>query len=78
MSCYRNIWLGFGFIINPTLYTQKEQTNKQTNKQTNRQTNKQKRGYKWVRNVRFSENLAYFVFLKHPFRDTPFGLSIDE
>ena len=55
-----------------------KRTNKQTNKQTNRQTNKQKRGYKWVRNVRFSENLAYFVFLKHPFRDTPFGLSIDE
>ena len=45
---------------------------------TKKQTNKQKMGYKWVRNVRFSENLAYFVFLKHPFRDTPFGLIIDE
>ena len=26
------------------------------------------------RNVRFSENLARFVFLKHPFRDSPFCL----
>ena len=27
-----------------------------------------------VRNVRFSENLAYFVFFKHPFWDSPFCL----
>ena len=75
MTCYRNIWLGCEFIINPTLYTQKnKQTNKQTSKQTDRQTNKQKMGYKWARNVRFSENLAYFVFLKHPLRVHPLAL----
>ena len=34
--------------------------------------------YQWVRNVRFSENLACFVFLKHPFSDSPFYLIIDE
>ena len=28
--------------------------------------------YQGVRNVRFSENLAYFVFLKHPFWDSYF------
>ena len=27
-----------------------------------------------VRNVRFTENLACFVFLKHPFWDSPFSL----
>ena len=31
-----------------------------------------------VRNVRFSENLACFVFLKHPFWDSPFCLNTDE
>ena len=30
--------------------------------------------YQGVRNVRFSENLACFVFLKHPFWDSPFCL----
>ena len=30
--------------------------------------------YQGVRNVRFSENLACFVFLKHPFLDSPFCL----
>ena len=30
--------------------------------------------YQGVRNVRFSENLAYFVFLKHPFWDSLFCL----
>ena len=30
-----------------------------------------------VRNVRFSENLACFVFLKHPFWDSPFFLITD-
>ena len=34
--------------------------------------------YQRVRNVRFSENLARFVFLKHPFWDSPFCLIIDE
>ena len=34
--------------------------------------------YQGVRNVRFSENLACFVFLKHPFRDSPFCLITDE
>ena len=29
-------------------------------------------------NVRFSENLACFVFLKHPFWDSPFGLTTDD
>ena len=29
-------------------------------------------------NVRFSGNLAYFVFLKHPFWDSPFCLITDE
>ena len=33
--------------------------------------------YEWVRNARFSENLACFVFLKHPFRDLPFYLITD-
>ena len=28
--------------------------------------------YQGVRNVRFSENLTWFVFLKHPFWDRPF------
>ena len=32
------------------------------------------RAYQGVRNVRFSENLACFVFLKHPFWDSPFCL----
>ena len=31
-----------------------------------------------VRNVRFSENLARFVFLKHSFWDSPFCLITDE
>ena len=34
--------------------------------------------YQGVRNVRFSENLACFVFLKHPFWDLPFCLITDE
>ena len=34
--------------------------------------------YQGVRNVRFSENLACFVFLKHPFWDSPFCLITDE
>ena len=35
-------------------------------------------GYQGVRNVCFSENLACFVFLKHPFWDSPFCLMTDE
>ena len=35
-------------------------------------------GYQGVRNVRFSENLACFVFFKHPFWDSPFCLITDE
>ena len=31
-----------------------------------------------VRNVRFSENLAWFVFLKHTFWDSPFRLITDD
>ena len=34
--------------------------------------------YQGVRNVRFSKNLACFVFLKHPSRDSPFCLITDE
>ena len=34
--------------------------------------------YQGVRNVRFSENLTCFVFLKHPFLDFPFCLITDE
>ena len=34
--------------------------------------------YQAVRNVRFSENLACLVFLKHPFWDSPFCLISDE
>ena len=34
--------------------------------------------YQGVRNVRFSENLACFVFLKHPFWDLPFCLIANE
>ena len=34
--------------------------------------------YQGVRNVRFSENLGCFVFLKHPFWDSPFYLITDE
>ena len=34
------------------------------------------RAYQWVRNLRFSENLRCFVFLKHPFWDSPFRLII--
>ena len=34
--------------------------------------------YQGVRNVRFSENLASFVFLKDPFWDSPFCLITDE
>ena len=34
--------------------------------------------YQGVRNVFFSENLACFVFLKHPFWDSPFCLITDE
>ena len=33
--------------------------------------------YQGVRNVYFSENLACFVFLKHPFWDSPICLIID-
>ena len=32
----------------------------------------------YARNVRFSENLACFVFLKHPFWDSPFSLITDD
>ena len=31
-----------------------------------------------VRNIRFSEHLVYFVFLKHPFWDSPFCSITDE
>ena len=34
-------------------------------------------GYQGVRNVRFWENLARFLFLKQPFWDSPFCLIID-
>ena len=34
--------------------------------------------YQGVRNVRFSENLVYFVFLKHPFWDLPFCIITDD
>ena len=34
--------------------------------------------YQGVRNIRFSENLACFVFLKHPFWDSSFCLITDE
>ena len=34
--------------------------------------------YQEVRNSRFSENLACFVFLKHQFWDSPFCLITDE
>ena len=34
--------------------------------------------YQGVRNVHFSENLAHFVFLKHPFWDSPFYLITNE
>ena len=34
--------------------------------------------YQEVRNVRFSENLACFVFLKHPFWDLPVYLITDD
>ena len=34
--------------------------------------------YQGVRNVRFSENLACFVFLKHPFLDSSFCLITDD
>ena len=34
--------------------------------------------YQEVRNVRFSENLACLVFLKHPFWDSPFWLGSDD
>ena len=34
--------------------------------------------YQGLRKVRFSENLAYFVFLKHPFWGSPFWLITDK
>ena len=34
--------------------------------------------YQGVQNVRFSENLVCFVFLKHPFWDSPFCLITDD
>ena len=34
--------------------------------------------YQRVRNVRFQENLARFVFLKHPFWDSPLSLIAEE
>ena len=34
--------------------------------------------YQGVRNNRFSENLTCFVFLKHPFWDSPFFLITGE
>ena len=36
------------------------------------------RTYQGVRNVRFTENLMYFVFLKHPFWDSPFCFITDD
>ena len=38
----------------------------------------EKKIYKGVKNVRFSENLASFVFLLPPFRDSPFWHNIDQ
>ena len=43
-----------------------------------RKTNTRTCAYQGVRNVRFSENLARFVFLKHPFWDMSFCLITDE
>ena len=34
--------------------------------------------YQWVSNIRFSENLAGFVFLKHPSWDSSFCLVTDD
>ena len=34
--------------------------------------------YQGLRNIRFSENLMCFVFLKHPFWDSPFCLITDD
>ena len=34
--------------------------------------------YPLIRTRKISENLAYFVFLKHPFWDSPFCLITDE
>ena len=34
--------------------------------------------YQGVRNIRFSKNLMCFVFLQHPFLDSPFCRIIDE
>ena len=34
--------------------------------------------YQGVRNICFLENLACFVFLKHPFWDSTFGLITDD
>ena len=34
--------------------------------------------YQGVRNLRFSENLPCFIFLKHPFWDSPFCLITDD
>ena len=39
---------------------------------------KRKCAYQGVKNVRFSENLACFVFSKYPFWDSPFCLIADE
>ena len=38
----------------------------------------QVRAYQGIENVRFLKNLACFVFLKHPFWDSPFCLIADE
>ena len=44
----------------------------------------QKRGegrtcaFQWIKNIRFSENLTSFAFLKHPFWDSPFCLITNE
>ena len=36
------------------------------------------RAYLGVRNTRFSENLTCFIFLKHPFWDSPFCFITDD
>ena len=56
----------------------------ETHKVWNKVNNKDTRmtpmacAYQGIRNVCFSENLAFFVFLKHPFWDSPFCLITDE
>ena len=67
-------------MLKPSVIGQKDESQNGCFKKTKHAKFSEKRTFltPWYAHVRFSENLACFVFLKHPFWDSPFCLITDE